>query len=177
MFRDAPPEIFETLAAILLSKIYRRKVDPEHNRAYRRYTLSDPMRERSRKACSERGRPTATTYPKGRVYDLVILFDRIDAEYFDSGLHRPELSWTRRKTRRILGRYDFDQDVIFVSRSLDTPEVPEFVVSYILFHEMLHVKHGTRIDGLREVVHPPEFRREERQYEFYDAANRWLKQE
>jgi predicted metal-dependent hydrolase len=73
-----------------------------------------------------------------------------------------------------MGRYDFEQDVIFISRSLDSPSVPEYVVRYILFHEMLHVKHGTRFENDREVVHPPEFRREERRYEYYDAATAWL---
>ena len=176
LFVDAPADVFETVAVILLSKIYSKRIDPEHNRTYRRYTLSEPMLERARRRRAERGRRTRTTDPKGKFYDLAPLFEEIDQEYFASELERPELSWTRRKTRSVLGRYDFDQGVIFISRSLDSPEVPEYVVRYVLFHEMLHVKHGTRVCGLREVVHTPEFKREERQFECYDAANDWLKQ-
>jgi predicted metal-dependent hydrolase len=175
LFADAPADVFETLAAILLSKIYRKKIDPQQNRAYRRYTMSESMVERTRRARSERGRRTRTTGPKGKFYDLEPLFNQINQEYFGQELHRPELSWTARKTRSLLGRYDFDQDVIFISRTIDSPEVPEFVLRYILFHEMLHVKHGTTIQNFRELVHTPEFRREERQFEFYDAANDWLK--
>ena len=175
LFADAPADVFETLAAILLSKIYRKKIDPQQNRAYRRYTMSESMVERTRRARSERGRRTRTTGPKGKFYDLEPLFNQINQEYFGQELHRPELSWTARKTRSLLGRYDFDQDVIFISRTIDSPEVPEFVLRYILFHEMLHVKHGTTIQNFRELVHTPEFRREERQFEFYDAANGWLK--
>ena len=175
LFVDAPADLFETLAAILLSKLYRKKIDPKHNTAYRRYTMSGPMLERTRHARSQRGRRTRTTGPKGKFYDLLPLFDDIDQEYFESELKRPELSWTTRKTQSLLGRYDFDQDVIFISRSLDSVEVPEFVLRYVLFHEMLHVKHGTRICNLREVVHTPEFKREERLFEYYDAANEWIK--
>jgi hypothetical protein len=159
---------------ILLSKLYRRKIDPRHNRRYRAYTMSAPMRERALRTRAQRGRPSATTGPAGRAHDLKPLFDDINDNYFAGSLPRPGLSWTLRKTRRLMGRYDFEQDVIFISRSLDSPSVPEYVVRYILFHEMLHVKHGTRFENDREVVHPPEFRREERRYEYYDAATAWL---
>ena len=67
LFADAPIEIFETLAVILLSKIYRKKVDPQHHKAYRRYTMSHQMLERSRQARSERGRRLRTTGPQGRL--------------------------------------------------------------------------------------------------------------
>jgi predicted metal-dependent hydrolase len=176
LFHDATPDIFETLATILLSKLYKKKIDPEYNRKYRRYTMSEPMLERSRHVRSERGRRTRTTGSGGRHYDLAPLFEDINAQYFESSLRKPELSWTGRKTRSVMGRYDFDQDVIFVSKSLDTGEVPEYVLRYILFHEMLHVKHGTEIRDDREIVHTSEFRREEREYEFYDAATAWLKE-
>jgi len=176
LFVDAPTDVYEALATILLSKIYSKKIAPQHNQTYRRYTMSKPMLERRNRARSERGRLTSTTGPQGKFYDLAFLFEEIDREYFSSELKHPELSWTTRKTRSVLGRYDFDQSVIFISRTLDSPEVPEYVVRYILFHEMLHVKHGTKICNLREVVHTPEFRREERQFEFYTLANDWLNQ-
>lgn len=175
LFEDAPADVYETLAAILLSKLYSKKVDSRHNRAYRQYTMSASMLERTRRARRDRGRRTRTTGAAGRFHDLGPLFDAINAECFRSTLRRPALSWTRRETRSVLGRYDFDQDAIFISRSLDSPDVPEYVVRYILFHEMLHIKHGTEIRNLREIVHSPEFRREERRYEYYEAANRWLR--
>ena len=175
LFLDAPADVFETLAAILLCKLYKKKIDPRHNRTYRRYTMSEDMLERRRLARTERGRRIRTTGPVGRFHDLAPLFESINTEYFRDALPKPELSWSPVRTRRVLGRYDFDRNVIFLSKSLDTPSVPEYVVQYVLFHEMLHVKHGTRIRNLRKIVHTPEFRREERRYEFYDAANAWLK--
>ena len=174
LFEDAPAHIFETIAAILLSKLYKTKLDARHNDIYRRYTMSEPMLERARRARAERGRPGPTTDPRGRRHDLDRLFDALNREYFDSGLPKPALSWTRRATRTLLGRYDFDQDTVFVSRSLDSPGVPEHVVRYILFHEMLHVKHGARIRNGRKLVHTAEFRREERGFTDYAAANDWL---
>jgi hypothetical protein len=39
---------------------------------------------------------------------------------------------------------------------------------------MLHVKHGARVEGSREIVHPTEFREEEKKFRHYREANRWL---
>jgi hypothetical protein len=174
LFADAPLEILETVAIILLSKLYRKKIDAERQKDYRRYTMSHRMLERSRRVRSERGRPTRTTPPQGRFYDLDTLFDAINVDCFDGTLPKPKLSWTRRKARSTLGRYDFDQNVIFVSRYLDSDTIPTHVIEYILFHEMLHVKHGTEIKGLREIVHTPAFRREEKRFTHYQAASNWL---
>jgi len=159
LFSDAPVEVLEALAAILLAKLYRKRVDPGHQRAYRRYTLSSEMIERSRLTRAERGRRSRTTGPNGRLHDLNALFEHINALYFENDLRKPELSWTQKKARSTLGRYDFEQDVIFISRFLDSPDVPHYVVEYVMFHEMLHVKHGSQIKGLKEIVHPQRFAR------------------
>lgn len=174
MFEDAPRPVFEAVAAILVSKLYRKKVDPGYRRIYKEYTTSDAMTERAGKVRAERGRKLRTTDPEGRRFDLDRLFDRINAEYFAGRLPKPGLSWTERPTRRVLGRYDFDHDVIFISRSLDVGGVPEYVVRYVLYHEMLHVKHGSRIQNHREVFHSADFRREERCFVEFDAACGWL---
>lgn len=175
MFDDAPPEVLEALAVILLSRLYRRKVDPLYRNRYRQYTLTPAMLERSRQTRRARGRRHSRPGPAGAVYDLDELFREINAEYFDDALPRPGLSWSQKRARSTLGRYEFEDDVIVVSRFLDSHHVPDYVVRYILFHEMLHVKFGSRIEGVREVVHPPEFRREEKSFEHYQEANQWLR--
>jgi hypothetical protein len=174
LFLDAPRDILEAIAVILLSKLYRKKIDTRHRVIYRRYTLSPEMLDRSKRIRSERGRPGRTTSPKGQYYDLDQLFQSISTRYFAGSIRKPTLSWTQRRPRTVLGRYDFDGDIIFVSRFLDSEKVPLHVVEYILFHEMLHVKHGTELRKLREIKHPPAFRKEERQFAQYRAAQEWL---
>jgi hypothetical protein len=174
LFDDAPPEVLEALAGILLSRLYRRKVDLRHQQCYREYTLSPQMLDRSREVRRQRGRRGPRPGPRGRVYDLDQLFGELNARYFGGRLKRPELSWTRQTTRSVLGSYEFDDDVIWISRTLDSERVPGHVVRYILFHEMLHKKHGSRVEGSREIVHPPEFRQEERAFPHFHRANRWL---
>ena len=176
LFVDAPARVLDALAWILLAKLYRKKIDTAHHREYRRYTLSDEMLERSRRTRSARGRRARTHGVAGQTYNLDDIFDELNEDYFECELRKPELSWTARRARSSLGRYDFSQDVIFVSRYLDSAKVPGYVIRYILYHEMLHVRFGSRISNLREIVHPPEFRREERQFEHFEAASAWLDQ-
>ena len=64
--------------------------------------------------------------------------------------------------RRALGHYDAAHNTIVVSRVFDRPSSPRYAVEYLLYHEMLHLKHPVRMRGLRRMVHPREFKDEER---------------
>jgi predicted metal-dependent hydrolase len=132
------------------------------------------MVARCREVRRSRSRPRRLPGPQGRAYNLEALFRTLNREYFGGRLGKPALSWSEGASRSVLGHYEFDENTIVVSGFLDSGRVPLDVVRYILFHEMLHMKHGTRIEGTREIVHPPEFRREERTFREYAEANRWL---
>ena len=51
-----------------------------------------------------------------------------------------------------------------VSRVFDRPSSPRYAIEYLLFHEMLHLKHPVRMRGVRRCVHSREFKAEERQF-------------
>ena len=76
----------------------------------------------------------------------------------------------------MLGRYDTTHHAIFISRVFDSPEVPQYAADYVMFHEMLHVKHHSRVHDSRLIVHTPEFKIEEKQFLQYREARLWLKQ-
>jgi len=48
------------------------------------------------------------------------------------------------------------------------------VVEYVLYHEMLHVKHPTRKSGCTLLSHSPEFRAEEKLFPEFDKAREAL---
>jgi len=85
------------------------------------------------------------------------------------------MSWSQTKTRRILGHYDPAHNAIIISRVFDHPRVPRFVVEYIMFHEMLHLKHPVKLRGSRRCVHSPEFVAEERVFPELAQAQNFLK--
>jgi hypothetical protein len=104
---------------------------------------------------------------KGAVYDLGESFDRVNAAYFGNAMPRPRLTWSRSFTGRKFGHYDWILDTVMVSRTLDSPAVPAHVVDFIMYHELLHKKHGLHWVNGRGYAHTAEFYREEREFERY----------
>ncbi len=174
IFTDAPPQVYSSLALILLSKLYRKRIDNSHYRIYRTFVLTEEIQERARIARINRCRRPRREGARGRHVDLEFLFERLNREYFDASLVKPRLSWSATKSRHVLGRYDATHNTIFISRVFDVPAVPLYVTSYILFHEMLHVKHRSRVHDSRRIVHTREFKADEKRFRQYEEAKLWL---
>ena len=85
------------------------------------------------------------------------------------------MTWSRGHARNHLGHYDPAHNAIVVSRVFDHPRVPRQVVEYIVYHEMLHLKHPVRLHGGRRSVHSAEFRAEERLFPHLAEAKAFLK--
>ena len=169
----SPREVLYALACILVAKLYRQKTPAQHERTYRSYTSRPAVLDLAEDARRGRGYKI-TTSPQGKAYDLQELFDQLNARYFDDHLECPLLSWSKVTARRILGHHDHVHGTITLSRALDSSRIPRFVVEYVLYHEMLHVKHPARREGGRTIYHSREFRAEERQFEHFEEALKWL---
>jgi len=102
------------------------------------------------------------------------MFAKLNRRHFDGELKKPTLTWSQRRTRNILGHHDRVYDTVTISKTLDSRDVPEWFVEYILFHEMLHIKHPARVINGRRYYHTPAFRSEERSYPRYEQAQKWL---
>jgi predicted metal-dependent hydrolase len=102
------------------------------------------------------------------------LFDELNTKYFDGVLRRPRIGWSVRSWRRQFGCYDPGPNQILLNRRMDRPRVPACAVEYVLFHEMLHVKHPTRRSGCSLVSHSWEFREEEKRFVGFERARRAL---
>ena len=102
------------------------------------------------------------------------MFDDINARFFAGTLRKPHLGWSTRGWRRQFGSYDPGPDQILLNKRMDRPDVPRYVVEYVLYHEMLHVKHPTRKSGCTLLSHSPEFRAEEKLFPEFDRARKAL---
>ena len=170
----SPRDVLFALACILVAKLYRLKIPKAHERIYRKHTLDPSVLEASHDTRRKRGYKI-TTSSRGKVYDLAKLFEELNARYFAGSLVQPQLSWSQRRTRRILGHHDNVHRTIIVSSTLDNPRIPQLVVEYVLYHDMLHVKHPPRVVAGRNSYHGPAFRTDERKFERFDEALKWLK--
>jgi len=173
LLKEAPPEVSRALAFLLVARLLSRKTPVEYERTYRAFAFTPEVLRASDIARRQRGRKMISS-SIGRVYDLERLFRRLNRRYFDDGLARPVLTWSRRKARSILGHHDRAHDTITISKALDSADVPEWFVEYILFHEMLHIKHPAKIINGRRYYHTAAFRAEERSFPRYQQAQDWL---
>lgn len=176
LFRSAPPEVIRALAFLLVARLLSRKPPRDQERLYRSYAFTPELLRASDLARRKRGRKVIST-SKGRVYDLERLFSRLNRRHFDSQIQPPVLTWSQRPARSILGQHDAAHNTITISKTLDSTDVPEWFVEYILFHEMLHIKHPARVINGRRYYHSPSFRSEERSYPRYEQAQQWLDRE
>ena len=173
LLRRAPLAVLEGAAALLLSRVYRRKAPRSLVAPYLNYARSN--RTRSRISRMRRGRVRlASTGPRGRHFDLEKMFEKLNETYFAGALQRPHIGWSTRSWRRQFGCYDPGPNQILLNRRMDHPAVPQVAVEYVLYHEMLHVKHPTRRSGCSLVSHSPEFRAEEKLLADFDRARRIL---
>jgi hypothetical protein len=173
LLHRAPLPVLEGGAALLLSRVYRRRAPRAVVEPYLEYARSH--RTRGRISQMRRGRVrVAQADPRGRHFDLSSLFDTLNAKYFAGALQRPQIGWSVRSWRRQFGCYDPGPNQILLNRRMDRPEVPACAVEYVLFHEMLHVKHPTRRSGCSLVSHSREFREEEKQFVEFEKARRVL---
>ena len=173
--KDSPPEVMRALAFVLVARLLGKKVPAVHDRTYRDYSLAPEVMRSSDIARRGRGRKMISS-AQGNVYDLTRMFSKLNRRYFDASLEKPALTWSQRKTRSILGHHDRVYQTITISKSLDSAQVPEWFVEYILYHEMLHIKHAARMINGRRYYHTAAFRLDERRFARYEDAQRWLEQ-
>ena len=98
----------------------------------------------------------------GTFHDLNEAFDRVNKAYFQRKMTRPRLAWSRTLTNRKFGHYDRIRDTVMVSSSLDQRKVPEFLVDFIVYHELLHRKLGISWRNGRAMSHTVAFKQSER---------------
>lgn len=171
--RDLPASAQRALALILVAKLYRRRVPIAARDLYSAAVSTDEYRVRAVANKRKHGRKVVTT-AKGEVYNLEKIFDSLNVGYFGGSITKPTLTWSVRKTYRILGHHDSTHRTIVVSKSLDALTVPKFVVEYIVFHEMLHIYHPAKVINGRRYHHTPSFRRNERRFRYFEEAELWI---
>lgn len=169
MFLTAPKEIMHDLAAYLQKK--DKKIAP-NLKAYIENTLQNL--DYSHKI------DPSTLETKGDFYDLSELYDSLNKEYFDNRL--PLLiTWfgksnRRPKSRIVFGLYHDPLRLIKINKILDNPRFPKYLVSYVIYHEMLHHVCPAYVDetGYKH-IHSKEFKKREKLFADFEKAEEWIK--
>lgn len=124
---------------------------------------------------------TRKLYQQGKIYNLQSIYDGLNKEYFDDKL-RLYITWygkfqQKNRSRVTFGLYHDPLKLIKINRMLDDSSVPDYLISYVIYHEMLHNVCPAYVDekGLNR-IHSKEFKEREVQFRYFDLAQNWIKQ-
>lgn len=174
LLEGAPAPVMEALAYVLLGKLYRKPVSRQYAHRYRLYLNRRDVRRQAQLVRQIRGRKFISG-PQGSQYNLEEVFERLNQQFFDGLMGRPQLGWSRGVSRSMLGHFDPAHNAIIISRILDQARVPIVALEYVMFHEMLHLQHPVDHTGARRCVHTREFRAAEKQFPHLKEAKEILK--
>ena len=170
----APESVHRAIAHILLAKLYKKTIARTHSDRYRRYVSSEAVARQAEHIRQTRGRKTILS-AQGHCYDLDEVFESLNTRFFYGLLGRPTLTWSAHHARRMLGHYDAAHNTIMVSRVFDRVDTPRCAIEYLLYHEMLHLKHPVKVKAGRRCVHSKAFQTEEKLFPELEAAKAYLK--
>jgi len=174
LLSGAPEDVLHAIAHILLAKLYRKQIEARHATRYRRYLGRRDVSRKAHLLRQQRGRKMLLT-TQGRNYNLEVIFEDLNRRFFHVLLARPLMTWSRHSSRQSLGHYDPAHNTIVISRVFDRPDVPRYGLEYLVYHEMLHLKHPVKLKGSRRCIHPRAFLEEERLFPELEQAKALLK--
>ncbi len=173
LLQNAPLEFHRALANILVLKLLRRKPAARDLEIYKEFVTNPQIRRSAESIRRKRGRKF-TVSSTGENHDLSKTFDFLNSLYFRGSIAKPKLSWSRNATFRSLGHHDAAHDTIIISSTLDQRGTPRFVLEFVLFHEMLHIKHPAKVINGRTYYHTKEFRADEKLFPYFHEAEEWI---
>lgn len=173
LFSNAPPLVMEAIAEILLARLFRRQASREAREYYIAWTLTPAVRNRVDEVRRARGHKRLLP-AKGRHFDLQSTFERLNQRFFEGCLSVARIGWSPTRSRTLLGHYDAAHRTITISRWFDSTSVPRYLLEYLVYHEMLHIKYPVEHNGHRRVVHTRAFVEAEKKFPLYEQAHKRL---
>src|SRR3989338_2646103 len=179
-FKAASEDALVGLALHLFCKIFRKSpaAFEVYIKAYKQFSKSASAARLHDTLRAAEGRKK-TLAPEGDHYNLNRIVGKVAGEYWQifEGVEIPQPTWSEYKGRRTLAFHDGAHGRITVSKLFDSSRVPEFVLEYLAYHEMLHSKHDVKYErgaSMRRTVHTKEFKADERRFAKYQEANDWI---
>jgi len=167
MFLEAEAEVLRSLATFITG---RNKKAPS---PLRNFVASNHNKIRKVPAKPRRN----VLRHNGRHFNLKEIFDQVNQEYFANKVDC-QITWgARRLVRRQnsikLASYSDRTKIVRINPVLDRSYVPKYVVTGIIYHEMLHHYLGVESRNGRKMAHTKRFRRFEERFRHYHNLQSW----
>jgi len=174
LLTHAPAPVMESLAHILLRKLYRVPASRQYAYRYRLYLNRRDIRAKIDETRRTRGRKHHLP-AQGEVHNLEEIFENLNTAHFGGMMARPALGWSHTRSRTRLGHFDPSHGMIIISRIFDDPQAPRVTLEYVMFHEMLHLHYPVSHTGTRRCVHSRDFKTHEKQFPGFEEAKKLLR--
>jgi hypothetical protein len=171
--RNAPRSVLESIVTILACKIVHKKPRLKYRNAYEFFRKSPSVVEAVRGRRLSKGRKHIDGN-EGRYHSLRKICLEMNSRYFNNQIDIVRIGWGFRRSWNRLGHYDPVHHTVTLSPVLDSPNVPDFVVRYVVYHEMLHSIFEDSSDGRAHKHHHREFRQAEKAYPDFLEAKKFL---
>ena len=166
---DAPKEVLVSLADTVCSKITNSAPVP-YTKEMMDWVTSDDFVRNKQPIYLRRSR-NITKDPAGSCRDLNDSLRRLK----DMGLVKeddnPFLTWTKNELLTHVGYYSSLMNVIAISCALDSEDVPDDVVDYVVYNEYLQMKEGLILFGKESYFNKAEV---EQKYPGKEEAAQWV---
>ncbi len=170
IFLDAPNDVLEDLAYYLRKK--QRGLSP---------AIKAFIEESWHKLDYSHLLDQENLCTRGEVHDLAEIYEKVNRTYFDDKVDLL-ITWygireKRNRSQVTFGLYYDSMKLIKINRLLDCPDVPSFVVEFVVYHEILHHVSPSYVEqsGKRN-IHSKEFKKLEKQFHAYDEAMQWIEE-
>jgi len=170
MFLEAPKNIMDSLAC------YLRHEEGNIPLSIRRF-----MENKMKGIDYSHQLDQTKLYCHGHVYNLKKIYHELNNQYFNNELDL-SITWfgngiQRNRSRVMFGLYNEGLRLIKINRLLDSPTFPDYIVSFVIYHEMLHHVCPSYFDGNgQHQIHTKEFRAQEKKFRYYEKAQLWIEE-
>lgn len=174
LLEGAPEPVLHAILHILVAKLYRKPINEAHAARYRKFAGMPAISAKMHLIRQMRGSKRIAG-ADGRHYHLEEIFDELNRRFFHGLMGRPQMTWSNNHSRHSLGHYDPAHNTIVVSKIFDQPNVPRYAIEYLVYHEMLHLRHPVKMRGSRRCIHSRAFQEEEKLFPQLQEAKKFLK--
>ncbi|MBA2369098.1 MAG: hypothetical protein H0V82_08770 [Candidatus Protochlamydia sp.] len=117
---------------------------------------------------------------KGKFHNLQLIFAQLNREYFNQSLNL-RITWfgnskKKAQNRIVFGLYHDPLKLIKINRFMDQKHFPDYLIAYVVYHEMLHYVCPAFVDSNgQKHIHSKAFKELEKKFKFYDLAKQWIR--
>lgn len=151
-FLDTSEDMQIGIIQHLLNKVYKTKVKSMEQDIYNNF-----LKHLS----------TYSTRIKSDPY-LITVYNELNEEYFDGLLDQPNLVFGQ-ESLTVLGHYSYPSDKVTISTAL---KEDDHLLKFVLYHELLHKKHGFKKVGSKTMYHTREFKLDEKKFSDKDVEKK-----